>query len=158
MKSFFITLLLVMSCRAMADGDLRFHGFLVTPPVCVISNNETIEVAFSGMQIDDIDGNKYSQKIPYTVDCDSTVRDEYMTMTLTLIGTPSPLSDSAIQTDVDGFAIDIRNGNKAFVINSTLTVNPQALPELTAVPIKQSGVTLAEGNFEAWATLQVDYQ
>ncbi|HCA7293177.1 TPA: fimbrial protein [Escherichia coli] len=37
-------------------------------------------------------------------------------------------------------------------------VDETALPALTAVPVKKSGVDLPEANFEAWATLQVDYQ
>ncbi|HCS4548122.1 TPA: fimbrial protein [Escherichia coli] len=37
-------------------------------------------------------------------------------------------------------------------------VNETALPVITAVPVKKSGVDLPEADFEAWATLQVDYQ
>lgn len=158
MKPLILTLLLCVARYAAANSDLNFHGFLVNPPICVISNNETIEIPFSSMQIDDVNGSNYSQVIPYTVDCDSELHDAYMTMTLTLIGTPSDFDDAAISTDAGGLAIKVLHDDKPFTLGSTIIVDRLALPILKAVPIKKEGITLAEGDFEAWATLQVEYQ
>ncbi|MEI9482820.1 fimbrial protein [Enterobacter cancerogenus] len=158
MKPSLLVLLLVVTHVAMASADLNFHGYLVNPPQCVISNNETIEIPFSDMQIDDINGINYMQEIPYTIDCDSTEHDAYMTMTLTLMATQSDFNDAAVTTDIHGLGIRITHDDQPFTIGTTLTINPATQPELKAVPIKKDGVTLPEGKFEAWATLQVDYQ
>ena len=158
MKPLLLVLLLVFTHGTMASADLKFHGYLVNPPQCVISNNETIEVPFSGMQIDDINGINYMKEIPYTIDCDSTERDEYMTMTLTLTATLSYFDDAAITKGISGLGIKITHDDQAFTIGTTLTINPATQPVLKAVPIKKDGAILPEGEFEAWATIQVDYQ
>lgn len=158
MKPLMLVLLLVFTHDAMASADVNFHGYLVNPPQCVISNNETIEVPFAEMQIDDINGINYMKEIPYTIDCDSTVRDAYMTMTLTLMATQSDFNDAAVNTDINGLGIKITHDDQPFTIGTALTINSATQPVLKAVPIKKDGVTLPEGNFEAWATLQVDYQ
>ena len=51
-----------------------------------------------------------------------------------------------------------KQAGQSFKLNTPLVVDETALPALTAVPVKKSGVDLPEANFEAWATLQVDYQ
>lgn len=158
MKPLLMTLLLSLASPVFANGDFSFHGFLVTPPVCVISNDETIEIAFPTMQITDVNGSNFMREIPYTIDCDSTIRDEYMTMTLTLIGTASDFNDAAIATNANGFAIKILQDDQPFPIGTALTIDSQTKPVLKAVPIKSDDVTPPAGDFEAWATLQVEYQ
>lgn len=153
---FLLSMLLVTSVHAA--GDLTFHGYLVRPPTCVISNDQTIEVNFVDVQIDEIDGNKFMQDLPYTIDCDSPDRYSDLGMTLTLTGNVTDFNTAAIVTDVSGLGIEILHDSIPFQLGSTLTVNEQALPVLKAVPVKKSGVVMYSGNFEGWATLQVDYQ
>lgn len=150
--------LLIGSCTVQAAENLKFHGTLVTGPVCTISNNETIEVNFNNVLIDKIDGNNYVQNVPYEITCDSTARDASMAMTLTLSGTQTAYNTAAIDTDISGLGIELRHDGLPFTIGSVITINEQAKPVLTAAPVKQSGVVLTEGAFAAWATLQVDYQ
>ncbi|MBJ5243113.1 fimbrial protein, partial [Salmonella enterica subsp. enterica serovar Typhimurium] len=45
-----------------------------------------------------------------------------------------------------------------FPPGTSLTIDESSLPTLKAVPVKQPGKEPAEGDFEAFATLQVDYQ
>lgn len=158
MRSFILLLCCLTVGSACAEGDLTFHGFLVRPPDCVISNDQTIEVNFVDVQIEEIDGTKFMQNLPYTIDCDSPDRYSDLTMSLTLTGNVTDFNNAAVMTDVSGLGIEILHGNTPFELGSTLTVSEQALPVLKAVPVKKTGAVMYAGNFEGWATLQVDYQ
>lgn len=158
MNKFAIALLLCASGAAQAADNLKFHGTLVAGPKCTIDNGNTIDVNFNNVLIEKINGSNYSQPVPYTITCDSAYRDDSMAMTLTLSGTAVAFNNAAIATSVDGLGIELRQNNTPFKVGSTLTINEASRPTLTAVPVKKSGATLKEGGFEAWATLQVDYQ
>lgn len=155
-----IALIVAMSgCFATQAADnLKFHGTLISPPNCTISNGNTIEVEFGDVLINKIDGTRYIQDVPYEITCDSTVRDESMAMTLTLSGAASGFNTAAISTNVPGLGIELQQNGEPFTLGSTITVNEQSIPTLKAVPVKQSGAALREGEFDGTATLQVDYQ
>lgn len=142
----------------MALSNVSFHGYLVQPPNCSISNGQNIELTFRDVNIDDINGSNYEQVMPYTITCDTAVRDPQMEMTLTWSGTQSDFDDSAVATDLNGLGIHLKQAGSDFKLHTPLVVNETSLPVLTAVPVKKSGVDLPESDFEAWATLQVDYQ
>lgn len=142
----------------MALSNVSFHGYLVQPPNCSISNGQNIELTFRDVNIDDINGSNYEQVVPYTITCDTAVRDPQMEMTLTWSGTQSDFDDSAVATDINGLGIHLKQAGSDFKLHTPLVVNETSLPVLTAVPVKKSGVDLLESDFEAWATLQVDYQ
>ncbi|WP_115448754.1 fimbrial protein [Escherichia coli] len=153
-----ISLLMLWSFSFMALSNVSFHGYLVQPPNCSISNGQNIELTFRDMNIDDINGSNYEQVVPYTITCDTAVRDPQMEMTLTWSGTQSDFDDSAVATDLNGLGIHLKQAGSDFKLHTPLVVNETSLPVLTAVPVKKSGVDLPESDFEAWATLQVDYQ
>lgn len=46
---------------SMALSNVTFHGYLVQPPNCTISDGETIELTFQDVNIDDINGSNYEQ-------------------------------------------------------------------------------------------------
>lgn len=142
----------------MALSNVSFHGYLVQPPNCSISNGQNIELTFRDVNIDDINGSNYEQVVLYTITCDTAVRDPQMEMTLTWSGTQSDFDDSAVATDLNGLGIHLKQAGSDFKLHTPLVVNETSLPVLTAVPVKKSGVDLPESDFEAWATLQVDYQ
>ncbi|EHF3745977.1 fimbrial protein, partial [Shigella flexneri] len=50
----------------MALSNVSFHGYLVQPPNCTISNAQTIEITFQDVLIDDINGSNYEQTVPYS--------------------------------------------------------------------------------------------
>lgn len=85
-------------------------------------------------------------------------RDPLMEMTLSWSGTPSDFDNAAVSSNITGLGIQLKQAGQSFTINTPLVVNETDLPVLTAVPVKKSGVVLPEADFEAWATLQVDYQ
>ncbi|EGE5704608.1 fimbrial protein [Escherichia coli] len=153
-----ISLLMLWSFSFMALSNVSFHGYLVQPPNCSISNGQNIELTFRDVNIDDINCSNYEQVVPYTITCDTAVRDPQMEMTLTWSGTQSDFDDSAVATDLNGLGIHLKQAGSDFKLHTPLVVNETSLPVLTAVPVKKSGVDLPESDFEAWATLQVDYQ
>ena len=54
------------------------------------------------------DGVNYGrQKVDYELSCDSDVRDPEWNMTLSWTGTATSYNDSAIETDVPGFGIEL---------------------------------------------------
>lgn len=59
-----------------ADSDITFHGTLVSPPACAISDGKTVEVEFRDVIIDNINGNNFRQNVPYTITYDPDVRDD----------------------------------------------------------------------------------
>ena len=160
MKKFSIVLLMVGAFGVQAAENLKFHGTLVVPPPCTISNDQVIEVNFNDVLIDTIDGNHFIQDVPYTLTCDASDTSDALTLTLTLTltGTMTGYNDAAIETNVSGLGIELRQNNQRFKVGSTITFSRQSPPLLQAVPVKSSGAALQEGAFEAWATLQVDYQ
>lgn len=158
MKKIALILTLSGCFAAQAADNLKFHGTLISPPSCTISNGNTIEVEFGDVLINKIDGTRYIKDVPYEITCDSTLRDESMAMTLTLSGAATSFNNAAITTTVPGLGIELQQNDTPFVLGSTITVDEQSIPTLKAVPVKQSGVALVEGEFDATATLQVDYQ
>ncbi|HAJ0706657.1 TPA: fimbrial protein [Escherichia coli] len=142
----------------MALSNVSFHGYLVQPPNCTISNAQTIEITFQDVFVDDINGSNYEQTVPYSITCDTAVRDPSMEMTLSWSGTQSDFDDAAVSSNITGLGIQLKQAGQRFRINTPLVVNETDLPVLTAVPVKKSGVDLPEADFEAWATIQVDYQ
>ncbi|EPO1568461.1 fimbrial protein, partial [Escherichia coli] len=49
-----ISLILLWGFCSMALSNVSFHGYLVQPPNCTISNAQTIEITFQDVLIDDI--------------------------------------------------------------------------------------------------------
>lgn len=141
-----------------AINDVTFHGTLVSPPACTISDGKTIEVEFRNVIIDNINGDNFRQDVPYTITCDPDVRDDAWEMSLTWTGNQTSYDDAAIETDVAGLGIELQQNGQLFKVGEQLTIDPASPPTLTAVPVKASDAALSEGNFSAWATLTVDYQ
>lgn len=156
-----LTLILFCCCSGISQAatpDITLHGNLVSPPACTISDNKTIEVNFSDVIIDNINGVNYRQDVPYTITCDSGARDQSWEMTLTWSGTQTSYDDAAIETDVAGLGIELQHDGEAFTLNTPLAIDPNDPPKLKAVPVKSSSAVLDEGTFSAYGTLKVDYQ
>lgn len=155
------TLFLLLCCAcgsALADPNLTFHGFLVEPPNCTVSEGKDIDIEFHDVLVDDINGSNYAQTVPYTITCDSSIRDASMVMSLSWTGSQTDFDDTAVTTDITGLGIRLLQNGVPFELNTPLTIDEQSLPTLQAVPVKKAGVELVESTFEGRATLQVDYQ
>lgn len=144
-----------------ADDDITFHGTLVSPPACTISNGQTIEVDFHDLIIDNINGDYGRQTVNYELSCDASVRDSSWVMSLTWTGTETSHNDAAIETSVPGFGIELQQNGQRFQLNTPLVINANDFtqkPKLEAVPVKANDAVLNDGPFSAYATLRVDYQ
>ncbi|EHT2452148.1 fimbrial protein [Escherichia fergusonii] len=159
-----ISFLLLCTCGGVAlaaDDDITFHGTLVAPPVCTISGEKTLEVEFRDLIIDSINGDNGRKEVKYDLSCDSEIRDPDWIMTLTWTGTQTAYNDSAIETDVPGFGIELQHDGQPFKLNTPLTINATDFtqkPKLEAVPVKSVDAVLSDTTFSAYATLRVDYQ
>ncbi|BED45215.1 fimbrial protein [Escherichia coli] len=162
MKKHLLLLLCTCGGVALAAGDdITFHGTLVAPPACAISDGKTLEVEFRDLIIDSINGDYGRKEVVYGLSCDSDTRDPEWNMTLTWTGTQTAYNDSAIETDVPGFGIELQHDGQPFKLNTPLTINATDFtqkPKLEAVPVKSADAVLSDTTFSAYATLRVDYQ
>lgn len=159
---------LLMTCGLIAgssstqakdgEGDITFHGTLIAPPPCTISDGNQVDVNFGEqVGINKVDGVNYRRPLNYQITCDSTQGGSWV-LSLKLTGETPVFDSQALQTDKTGLGIKIYQNGTLFAPNSTLRINLDNLPTLEAVPIKQDGASLVEGAFEAWASLRADYE
>ena len=151
-KGFAVLLLLFVNFFSSAEqtGDtlsVVIHGTLKRKP-CHINNDGVIAVEFGNVGINKVDGERYKQTIPYTLECDDP--DETVNLNMTLKGTQTAYDSGAIETSVSGLGIEILQ-NEPFVIDYSRP------PVLEAVPVS-SGAPLIEGAFSATATLLAEYE
>lgn len=143
--------------QAAGEADMTFHGTLITPPPCTINDGERIDVNFGErLGINKVDGVNYRMPVNYQISCEQG--DSGWSLSLSLSGTPVVFDEQALQSDRADLAIRVYWNDTPFTPNSRLDINPANPPRLEAVPVKRTGATLTEGAFEAWATLQADYQ
>ncbi len=84
--------------------------------------------------------------------------DTGIQMKLTWTGVETDFNDSAVETDVVGLGVELQQNGQRFQQGKAINISKTNLPKLHAVLVKKSGAVLSEGAFEAYATLQVDYQ
>ncbi|SUI01313.1 fimbrial subunit [Salmonella enterica subsp. indica] len=152
------TILCIFFTSITRADNLSFHGTLVTPPSCTISNGTTIEVSFGKINPDKIDGVNYLTDVPWDLTCDSSTSSEPFEFKLTYLGIRSSYSTDTIATNINNLGIKLQQNGQIFRPGTFITITQNALPVLKAVPVKRPGKILTEGSFNAWATLQVDYQ
>lgn len=154
----FFIMLVSYATVVSSSPDITFHGNLIAPPTCIVSENKTIEIAFNEVIISDISGDNYKREVPYSVECDSENTDTGIQMKLTWTGVETDFNDSAVETDVVGLGVELQQNGQRFQQGKAINISKTNLPKLHAVLVKKSGALLSEGAFEAYATLQVDYQ
>ena len=147
-----------VSLQMANAADMTFHGTLIEPPPCTINDGNKVEVNFGeNVGINKVDGVNYRQLVNYQITCDSTGAGGG-TPTLSLIGNTSAFDQNALLTNQDNLGIRIYSDDRPFSPGSKLNIDFTNPPRLEAVPVKNVGTALTEGDFEAWATLQADYQ
>lgn len=99
----FFIMLVSYATVVSSSPDITFHGNLIAPPTCIVSENKTIEIAFNEVIISDISGDNYKREVPYSVECDSENTDTGIQMKLTWTGVETDFNDSAVETDVVGW-------------------------------------------------------
>lgn len=110
----FFIMLVSYATVVSSSPDITFHGNLIAPPTCIVSENKTIEIAFNEVIISDISGDNYKREVPYSVECDSENTDTGIQMKLTWTGVETDFNDSAVETDVVGAGGRIAAKRSAF--------------------------------------------
>lgn len=136
---------------------VNFQGALVEALPCTIDNDQPIDVDFGdSVIIRNLDGVRYSQPIPYQVECSDTGSAR-----LRIVGTPASFGVFLLQTSLPGLGIRITLDGNPYPIgtNGFLTgIDVQSLPQLIAVPVVNPAQPPVPGAFTARATLLADYQ
>lgn len=148
--------LLLLNISAKGDTDINFHGALIAPPACEVNEGNEIDVSFGNVGINKVDGVNYLTTLDYKVICGES--SGTWTMYLTLTGDTTSYDMAAVNTSASGLGIKVFLGGKPFTLGEPMQVNPEALPILTAVPIKNPAVGLVESDFAGTATLKAEYQ
>lgn len=128
------------------------------PPCSITTDN----VEFGNVLTTKVNGTNYQQKLNYSLDCSSRINDF---LKLQIQGTAVVINgESVLETDVPGLGIRLQMGNDNKLIPPGLTdwlpfqYQGSSGPDIQAVLVKNSNVTLTGGEFNAVATLVVDYQ
>ncbi|EOQ58248.1 MULTISPECIES: fimbrial protein [Escherichia] len=139
-----------LTLRILVDG----------PPPCSVKGSN---VEFGNVYINKINGTNYrTTEALYTLNCGnkaSGVDD----LRMQLKGSTTVINgETVIATEISGLGIRIENGadNSLFKVGegNWSDFNVNQLPNLKAVPVKQSGVQLTPAEFNASMTMVVDYQ
>lgn len=128
-------------------------------PPCTVTGGE---VEFGNVLTTKVDGVNYRQAVGYSLSCNGRVSD-YLKLQIqgnavTINGEP------VLQTDVDGLGIRLQTATDGALVSPGNTqwlsfqYSGGSGPAIEAIPVKDNGVTLTGGAFNAGATLVVDYQ
>ncbi|WP_242502710.1 fimbrial protein [Serratia sp. 1D1416] len=147
----------VMPAAQATPGEvaMNFHGTLVSPPPCTISEGNQIDVDFGNIGIKKINGVNYRQKLNYRITCEKG--STAWALKLSLGGNPTDFDKEALMSN-RGVGIRMYQNNKSFTPNSTIAIRLDNPPELEVVPVKDPTYTLEKGPFVARTTLRADYQ
>lgn len=153
-----VTLGLSSPLLAEGSADMTFRGTLIEPPPCTINDGNQVDVDFGErVGVNKVDGVNYRQMLNYQITCEGGGSGSWV-LTLNLSGTATGFDGQALQTNKENLGIRVYQNDQPFTPGSSLAIDLATPPRLEAVPVKNAGSTLAEGGFEAWATLQADYQ
>ncbi|HID9895600.1 MULTISPECIES: fimbrial protein [Serratia] len=128
---------------------------VVAPPPCVINDGRTIDIDFGNVGINRIDGNRYMQRIDYSIKCDFL--DNSRQLKMKIIGTAATFDSSILGSNINGLGIKLLANGRSFAINTPLDITYSSPPTLDVVPVKKGSVHLTEGKFTSGATMLVDY-
>ena len=117
----------------------------------MINDGRTIDIDFGKVGIKRIDGNRYMQRIDYSIKCEFL--DNSRQLKMKIMGGAAAFDGSVLTSSVNGLGIKLLANGKAFAINTPLNIDYANPPTLDAVPVKNSAVTLAEGDFTSSATM-----
>ncbi|ENY5536619.1 fimbrial protein [Salmonella enterica] len=155
MSIIIIYMLIWIGCTH-AESNINFHGTLVVVE-CSINAGQRQTVDFgSAVGIHRIDGKRYEQSIPFTLNCKNHSGGEIPPLILTIEGKPTSFNEAAILTNVKGLGIEIRKDGVAQELNKAITIDYKSLPVLTAVPVAEPSIELEASPFTATVKLTVE--
>ncbi|MBF7997766.1 fimbrial protein [Rahnella laticis] len=138
------------------QAKLKIHG-VIEVIECSVNGADDKEINFGdAVGINKVDGSRYKKPIPFTVSCSNLDGSETPELLLTVSGEATTFDDAAVQTNIDGFGIQIQNGDKPLKLNEAFSFKYDSLPKLSAVPVKQNNVELNAASFNATVRLVVE--
>lgn len=158
---------MLLSPWLTAAENMSFHGTLVEYQPCVINDGETLDVDFSEIFIEQVDGVNYEKTLQLNFSCDTP---KIPPLSLRHLGNATAFDPAAVQSDIADFGIHVdlivlagNGGIVPFTVGqSQVITNEEVGAGLTismlATPTKRSGATLQAGAFTATSTLQIEYQ
>ncbi len=156
-----LTMLLSGGTPLMAGNKevtLKLHVVINAPPPCTVTGGE---VEFGNVIIPGINGANNLKPVDYSLSCNGRLSDF---LKLQIQGTAIAISgESVLQTDKSGLGIRLQTSDGTLIAPGTTDWLPFQYsgsnePEIQAVLVKDGNVTLTGGEFNAVATLVVDYQ
>ncbi|MBM7016678.1 fimbrial protein [Enterobacter cloacae] len=157
-----IILLLCMNMVAPASGAVektasaKFHGTLIVVE-CSINSGKRQTVDFGdAVGIHRIDGKRYEQPVPFSLDCKNYAGGQMPTMTLKAEGTATTFNEAALTTNINGLGIELRSNGTALPLNKEVNLDYSNVPSLSAVPVVDPSVELQEQPFTATVRLTVE--
>ncbi|CAI1872479.1 Minor fimbrial protein prsF precursor [Serratia quinivorans] len=155
-KTVFALALALCASSAMAAQTTIRVSVTIVAPVCVINDNQQINVDFGNDVVTTkVDGSYKKVPITYSVQCQNSPSNN---MKLQIMGNGASFDSNVLATNKTGLGIALLMNGGQLPLNSWRDFTYPSLPKLEAVPVKQAGVTLSGGAFSAGATLKVDYQ
>ncbi|MEX6378639.1 MULTISPECIES: fimbrial protein [Providencia] len=134
-------------------------NLIVTPPECILNNNNQESIHFGDILLTRIDGTHYLQDLPLSLTCSELAKNN---LTLTLKGEQTTFnSNGALKTSNSKLGIVFYINGSRQAINQPVKFTYSALPSLKVAPIKNSTANYSNtdgDHFTALATLKVDYQ
>ncbi|CAI1221900.1 TPA: fimbrial protein [Serratia fonticola] len=132
---------------------------VVTPPECILNNNQQQMVHFGDILLTRIDGSNYKRPVPLSLTCTNLAKNG---LRMTLQGEATTFSSSgALKTSNGKVGVAFYVNNVREVINQPLAMSYTSLPTLEVAPVKDAAANYRDtdgGYFSALATLKVDYQ
>lgn len=119
---------------------------------------DDIDVDFgSEVPVTDVAAGLAEKSVDYNLDCSSMNTSRSLKMVIQGVG--ASFDANALKTSIPDLGIKIQANGSDYPLNTALNfTNASSKPVLTALLVQKPGVTLDAGDFNATATMMVDYQ
>lgn len=156
----FSTLCLSRVVNAEDTENVEFTGTLITPPPCVIEQDNTVQVKFGDkIGIRKIPAGVYRQPVPLNLQCDENTQSWQLVFSVTGNSADFDADNATVVTfQQAALGVKIYLDGQPFELGKKVKVNWDALPSIEAVLVQRDGETLVEGDFTALATVRAEYQ
>ncbi|KYQ98558.1 pilus assembly protein FimV [Serratia plymuthica] len=137
-------------------------AILYVPDKCVVNEGQLINVEFGEISGSNLNGASYPQSIPVRFQCEGgSFEDGTLNIKLAVSGTPAPFTNNAFKTDKTDLGIEIKHNGQLVVPNEFYPVpniGNGGSWNLVAAPLANGGKDIAEGEFNASATIVAAFE
>ena len=137
-------------------------AILYVPDKCVVNEGQLINVEFGEISGSNLNGTSYPQSIPVRFQCEGgSFEDGTLNIKLAVSGTPASFSNNAFKTDKTDLGIEIKHNGSLVIPNEFYPVpniGNGGNWNLVAAPLASGGKEIAEGEFNASATIVAAFE